>query len=87
MFKTKLKTTNYSKYTEIYFPSIFLVVVVIYKFISAHFVLYVLNIIAVHLLMYISVVRKFRSVSYCDLTNEHVSFEYYKYLLLKIYNQ
>ena len=21
MFKTKLKTTNYSKYTEIYFPS------------------------------------------------------------------
>lgn len=80
MFNTKLKTSivNIQKF-------IFLVVVVIYNFFCTF--LYVLNIIAVDIFMYISIVRKFESVSYCDLTNEHVNFEYYKYLLLKIYNQ
>ena len=57
MFNTKLKTSivNIQKF-------IFLVVVAIYEFIYVHILLYVLNIIAVHLFMYISVVRKFRSV-------------------------
>ena len=61
MFNTKVKTSivNIQKF-------IFLVVLVIYinytDLFSVHFVLYVLNIIGVHLLMYISVVRKFQSV-------------------------
>ena len=61
MFNTKLKTSivNIQKF-------IFLVVVVIYinytNLFSIHFLLYVLNIIGVHLFMYISVVRKFQSV-------------------------
>ena len=61
MFNTKLKTSivNTQKF-------IFLVVVVIYinytNLFSVHFLLYVLNIIDVHLFMYISVVRKFQSV-------------------------
>ena len=61
MFNIKLKTSivNTQKF-------IFLVVVVIYinytNLFSVHFPLYVLNIIGVHLFMYISVVRKFQSV-------------------------
>ena len=61
MFNTKLKTSivNTQKF-------IFLVVVVIYinytNLFSVHFLLYVFNIIGVHLFMYISVVRKFQSV-------------------------
>ena len=61
MFNTKLKTSivNTQKF-------ICLVVVVIYinytNLFSVHFLLYVLNIIGVHLFMYISVVRKFQSV-------------------------
>ena len=60
MFNTKLKTSivNIQKF-------IFLVVVVIYiNYINLFSVLflYLLNIIGVHLFMYISVVRKFQSV-------------------------